>query len=144
MGFPSIKFVMTWDFNASVRYLFSSWCSTMVFKNYCFCRINSPDFHKWKQNFGDSVQCVKSVLIRSLFSGPYFPVFSPNTGKYGPAKTLHLDSFHAWSEIWPTNFFACFSFDFLFFTFANTMIVWLLNLFWATSLNFSSLPIVYL
>ena len=28
------------------------------------------------------------------FSGPYFPVFSPNTGKYGPEKTPYLDTFH--------------------------------------------------
>ena len=27
-----------------------------------------------------------------VFSGPYFPV---NTGKYGPEKTLYLDTFHA-------------------------------------------------
>ena len=38
--------------------------------------------------------CVKSVQIRS-FSGPYFPVFSSNTGKYGPEKTSYLDTFHA-------------------------------------------------
>ena len=25
-----------------------------------------------------------------VFSGPYFPVFSPNTGKYGPEKTPYL------------------------------------------------------
>ena len=30
-----------------------------------------------------------------VFSGLYFPVFSPNTGKYGPGKTPHLDTFHA-------------------------------------------------
>ena len=30
-----------------------------------------------------------------LFSGPYFPVFSPNTGKYRPEKTPYLDTFHA-------------------------------------------------
>ena len=30
-----------------------------------------------------------------VFSGPYFLVFSPNTGKYGPEKTPHLDTFHA-------------------------------------------------
>ena len=30
-----------------------------------------------------------------VFSGPYFSVFSPNTGKYGPEKTLYLDIFHA-------------------------------------------------
>ena len=28
------------------------------------------------------------------FSGPYFPVFSPNTGKYEPKKTPYLDTFH--------------------------------------------------
>ena len=28
-------------------------------------------------------------------SGPYFPIFSPNTEKYGPEKTPCLDTFHA-------------------------------------------------
>ena len=28
-------------------------------------------------------------------SGPYFPVFNPNTGKYEPAKTPYFDTFHA-------------------------------------------------
>ena len=30
-----------------------------------------------------------------VFSGRYFPVFSPNTGKYGPEKNPYLDIFHA-------------------------------------------------
>ena len=40
-----------------------------------------------------------------IFSGPYFTsfrvnteryvVFNPNAGKYGPGKTLYLDTFHA-------------------------------------------------
>ena len=30
-----------------------------------------------------------------FFSGPYFPVFALNTGKYGPEKTLSLGTFHA-------------------------------------------------
>ena len=30
-----------------------------------------------------------------VFSGPYFPVSSPNTGKYRPEKTSYLDPFHA-------------------------------------------------
>ena len=30
-----------------------------------------------------AIHCVKSVRICS-YSGPYFPVFSLNTGKYGP------------------------------------------------------------
>ena len=29
------------------------------------------------------------------FSGSYFPVFNPSTGKYGPEKTPFLDTFHA-------------------------------------------------
>ena len=29
-----------------------------------------------------------------FFSCPYFPGFSPNTWKYGPGKTLYLDTFH--------------------------------------------------
>ena len=27
-------------------------------------------------------------------SGPYFPVFSPKTGKHGPEITPYLDTFH--------------------------------------------------
>ena len=30
-----------------------------------------------------------------VFSGPYFPIFSPNTGKYGPGRTPYLATFHA-------------------------------------------------
>ena len=29
-----------------------------------------------------------------VFSGKYFPVFSPSTGKYGPEKTPYLETFH--------------------------------------------------
>ena len=29
-----------------------------------------------------------------VFSGPYFPVFGLNTGKYGPEKTPYLDTFY--------------------------------------------------
>ena len=30
-----------------------------------------------------------------VISGPYFPVFGLNTGKYGPEITPSLDTFHA-------------------------------------------------
>ena len=30
-----------------------------------------------------------------VFSGPYFPVFSPNAGKYRSENTPYLDAFHA-------------------------------------------------
>ena len=33
-----------------------------------------------------------------VISGPYFPVFSPNTGKYGPEITPYLETFHAVSD----------------------------------------------
>ena len=29
-----------------------------------------------------------------VISGPYFPVFGLNTGKYGPEITPYLDTFH--------------------------------------------------
>ena len=38
---------------------------------------------------------VRKVSKYEVFSGPYFPVFSPNTGKYGPEKPPYLDTFHA-------------------------------------------------
>ena len=41
--------------------------------------------------------CVKSVRIRS-FSGPCFPVFSPNTGKYGLEK-LRIQTLFTQCEI---------------------------------------------
>ena len=33
-----------------------------------------------------------------VFSGPCFPVFSPNTGKYGPEKTPYLDTLGTMSQ----------------------------------------------
>ena len=30
-----------------------------------------------------------------VISGPYFPIFGLNTGKYGPEKTPYLDTFYA-------------------------------------------------
>ena len=48
--------------------------------------------------FQSNENCVKSVRIRS-FSGPYFPVFPPNAGKYGPGKAPYLDTFHTVEKI---------------------------------------------
>ena len=39
------------------------------------------------------------MLEYGVFSGPYFLVFSPNTGKYGPEKTPYLETFLAHSAI---------------------------------------------
>ena len=34
-----------------------------------------------------------------VISGPYFPVFGLNTGKYGPEITPYLNTFHAVKQI---------------------------------------------
>ena len=47
---------------------------------------------RWNMMICKVQRCDKSVQIRS-FCGPYFPVFSSNTGKYGPEKTSYLDTF---------------------------------------------------
>ena len=38
---------------------------------------------------------LREVFKYGVISGPYFPVFSPNAGKYGPEITPYLDIFHA-------------------------------------------------
>ena len=37
----------------------------------------------------------RKVSKNGVFSGPYFPVFSSNTGKYVPGKTPYLDTYHS-------------------------------------------------
>ena len=37
----------------------------------------------------------RKMPIYGVFSGPYFPVFGLNTGKYGPEKTPYLEIFCA-------------------------------------------------
>ena len=36
----------------------------------------------------------RKVIKYEVFSGQFFPVFGPNTGKYLPEKTPYLDIFH--------------------------------------------------
>ena len=45
------------------------------------------------------VHTVWKVSKYGVISGLYFPVFSPNTGKYGPEITPYLDTFHAVAEM---------------------------------------------
>ena len=42
---------------------------------------------------------MRKVSKYGVISGPYFPVFSPNTGKYGPEITPYLDTFHVVNSI---------------------------------------------
>ena len=37
----------------------------------------------------------REVSKYGVICAPYFPVFSPNTGKYGSKITPYLDTFHA-------------------------------------------------
>ena len=40
------------------------------------------------------INTVRKMSKSGSFSSPYFTVFSPNTGKYGPGKNSYLDTFH--------------------------------------------------
>ena len=42
---------------------------------------------------------VQKVSKYGDFSGPYFPLFGLNAGKYGPEKTPYLDTFHAVNSV---------------------------------------------
>ena len=43
----------------------------------------------------ERTHCVKRFPNTEFFSGPFFPVFSPNAWKYGPEKTPYLDILRA-------------------------------------------------
>ena len=64
--------------------------------------LNQPVITTLKQENKINKKCenMKRVTARKVskygvFSGPYFPLFSPNTGKYGSEKTPFLETFHA-------------------------------------------------
>ena len=43
----------------------------------------------------DASVTARKVSKYGVISGPYFPVFRLNTGKYGPEITPYLGTFHA-------------------------------------------------
>ena len=58
----------------------------------------------------DPHQDIDSILTTAwkvskygVISGPYFPIFRLNTGKYGPEITPYLDTFHAVSRCLKEN-----------------------------------------
>ena len=63
-----------------------------IFKNALNFRTISKEIRKYQIS---SNHCVKSVQIHGVISGPYFPVFSRNTRKYGAEITPYLDRFYA-------------------------------------------------
>ena len=40
-------------------------------------------------------RALREVSKYGVFSGPYFPAFSPDAGKYGPEKNPYLNTFYA-------------------------------------------------
>ena len=57
-------------------------------------RMVTPLLRRWLQTVIFKLHIAWRVSKYGVFSGQYFPVFSPNTGKYGPEKTPYLDTFH--------------------------------------------------
>ena len=56
-----------------------------------------------------------------VISGPYFPVFGPNKGKYGPEITPYLDTFHPVSLIAPGVWIAEYKSTLLIFFFSTIL-----------------------
>ena len=50
---------------------------------------------EWKLRLSLRIIHLWKASKYGVISDPYFPVFSPNTGQYGPEITPYLDTFHA-------------------------------------------------
>ena len=67
----------------------------MVALNQRFSRLWWTVHQKWIA-YGLAIRFVTTHCMKSVqMSGPSFPVFSPNPGKYGPRKTPYSDTFFA-------------------------------------------------
>ena len=69
--------------NNILLHFMGTYFSTFYISIGLFC-----EFHSSKNCF-----TARKVSKYVVFSGPYFPVFSPNTGKYGLEKTPYLGTF---------------------------------------------------
>ena len=65
------------------------------------CKRNAIYVHRVKKiatDFSNEIKCITSTVWKvskyGVFSGPYFPVSSLNTGKHRPEKTLDFDTFN--------------------------------------------------
>ena len=64
-------------------------------KRHSRSRTESVSNRQLKINKSWNTSTVWKVSKNGVISGPYFPVFGLNTGKYGPEITPYLDTFHA-------------------------------------------------
>ena len=69
-----------WHYFFATKLSLSKWIDNLLSKNYLQMLVYVISI-----KLSNISHCVRSVQTRS-FSGPYFPVFSPNMGKYGPEK----------------------------------------------------------
>ena len=82
------------SFTKHVRLFFSYILETLTGKN-VFASFDSSGVFLTEDLSSYENDTAWKVSKQGVFSGPYFHVFSPNTGKYGPEITPHLDTFHA-------------------------------------------------
>ena len=70
-----------------------------------FWQINCViDFKKkLKKKYSIVLSTAWKVSKYGVISGPYFPVFGLNTGKYGPEITSYLDRFDAGRPVWKVS-----------------------------------------
>ena len=67
-----------------------------IYKSQAYITKFRTNQRKTSESIGHSaIFSAWEVSKHEVFSGPYFPVFGLNTGKYGPGKTPYLDNFHA-------------------------------------------------
>ena len=60
-----------------------------------FVTTQKKTFKKERDFWGEYSLNTSITLSRyGVFSGPYFPTFSPNTRKYGLERNPYLDTFH--------------------------------------------------
>ena len=94
-----IKWLAIWLFN---RMIFGG--ASIYFDTLTTFLFNSlKQYNHICNNSNKCSSLIKVRVIRTawkaskygVFSGGYFPVFSPNTGKYRTKKTTYLDTFHA-------------------------------------------------
>ena len=94
----------------SRRELFSQKAPSQMFDRIVNTSLSRANCKK-KGKLWDSSLAFREVLASTewkvskygVFSGPYFPVFSPGAGKCRPGKTPYLDTFHALE--YPSTYF---------------------------------------
>ena len=97
-----------------IRTLFTQYNTQYATRTHAYIQQNKTHtrIHTAEQKNKQVLKCIKMIFISAVltkllrftawkvskygvFFWPYFPVFRPNTGKYGPEKAPYFDNFHA-------------------------------------------------